>query len=271
MRHAASANGFTSDSFALTEKLFETWQTALSRTNVFWPTNDASRWILEKVMARLPDGFLAVGLVYPKTETSQEKALAATRAAARVLTPELEREGVILSGWTLIGTSMFDLVEKDFPRVLLPMLALLIFSLWLAFRRAAEVLLSLATLIFTGAILMLVMALANWSWNLLNLMAIPLLLGSSVDYSIHMQLALRRHGGDIRAVRRSIGRALWLCGGTTITGFGSLAFSNNAGLSSLGQVCAVGIAGSMFTSIYLLPIWWRSFAQKKLESPKTSA
>jgi len=263
MRSAAADNGFTSNSFALTEQLFQTWQRVLDQTNVFWPTNHASQWILEKVTARVPDGFLAVGLVYPNPGMAPDKALAEARAAAKVLTPELEREGVILSGWTLIGTSMFDLVEKDFPRVLLPMLALLIFSLWLAFRRPAEVLLSLATLIFNGVVLLLIMSMANWSWNLLNLMALPLLLGASVDYSIHMQLALRRHGGNIREVRRSIGRALWLCGGTTITGFGSLGFSNNAGLSSLGQVCAVGIAGSMLTSIYLLPIWWRTFAQKK--------
>ncbi|MEO5803785.1 MAG: MMPL family transporter, partial [Verrucomicrobiota bacterium] len=231
-------------------------------------TNDASQWILEKVVARVPDGFLAVGLVYPKTDSSSNNALEKTRAAASVLTPELEREGIILSGWTLIGTAMFDLVEEDFPRVLLPMFALLTFSLWLAFRRVSEVLLSMATLIFTGVVLLLVMSLAHWSWNLLNLMAVPLLLGAGVDYSIHMQLALRRHGGNIREVRRSIGRALWLCGGTTITGFGSLAFSNNAGLASLGKVCSAGVAISMLTSIYLLPIWWRTFAPKNLEPKK---
>ncbi len=271
LRNAAISSGFTSNSFALTEKLFETWQTVSEQTNIFWPTNDASRWLLEKVVARVPDGFLAVGLVYPKTDSSSEKALTNTRFAANVLTPELEREGIILSGWTLIGTAMFDLVKKDFPRVLLPMLALLLFSLWLAFRRLSEVFLSLATLIFTGVVLLLFMSLANWSWNLLNLMAVPLLLGAGVDYSIHMQLALRRHGGNIFQVRRSIGRALWLCGGTTITGFGSLAFSNNAGLASLGQVCATGIAASMLTSIYLLPIWWKTWSGQEIRGEKIPA
>jgi lauroyl/myristoyl acyltransferase len=100
------------------------------------------------------------------------------------------------------------------------------------------------------------MSLAGWSWNLLNLMAVPLILGTGVDYSIFMQLALRRQGGDFGAVRRSIGRALLLCGGTAIAGFGSLAWSGNAGMASLGKVCAVGIAANMLIAVCLLPACW---------------
>jgi lauroyl/myristoyl acyltransferase len=100
------------------------------------------------------------------------------------------------------------------------------------------------------------MRLAGWSWNLLNLMALPLMLGTGVDYSIFMQLALRRHHGDLRAAHLSVGRALLLCGGTAVAGFGSLAWSSNAGMASLGQVCAVGIGANMLIAIYLLPVWW---------------
>jgi lauroyl/myristoyl acyltransferase len=105
--------------------------------------------------------------------------------------------------------------------------------------------------------LLTVMRLAGWSWNLLNLMAVPLVLGTGVDYSIFMQLALRRHHGDLRMAYRSVGRALLLCGGTACAGFGSLAFSTNAGMGSLGQVCAVGIGANMLISIFLLPVWWQ--------------
>jgi lauroyl/myristoyl acyltransferase len=87
-------------------------------------------------------------------------------------------------------------------------------------------------------------------------MSLPLMLGTGVDYSIFMQLALRRHGGDLDQVRRSIGRALLLCGGTAIAGFGSLAWSSNMGMASLGKVCAVGIGANMLISVYLLPVWW---------------
>jgi predicted RND superfamily exporter protein len=90
---------------------------------------------------------------------------------------------------------------------------------------------------------------------------VPLLLGMGVDFAIHMQLALRRHGGDVRFVRRSIGRALLLAGSTTVAGFGSLSFASNAGMASLGKVCATGIACAMLTAVFLLPAWWAKFRE----------
>src|SRR5262249_34971905 len=141
-------------------------------------------------------------------------------------------------------------------KLLLPMLSLVLLSLLLAFRAWQEVTLSILVLALSGICLLTIMRLAGWSWNLLNLMALPLILGTGVDYSIFMQLALRRYGGDMEMAHRSVGRALLLCGGTAIAGFGSLAWSSNAGMASLGQVCAAGIAGNMLISVLLLPIWW---------------
>ena len=69
------------------------------------------------------------------------------------------------------------------------------------------------------------MSLVGWSWNLMNVMALPLLFGAGVDYSIHIQLALRRHAGDVTRVRRSVGRAILLCGCSTAAGFGTLAWA----------------------------------------------
>jgi KDO2-lipid IV(A) lauroyltransferase len=60
-----------------------------------------------------------------------------------------------------------------------------------------------------------------------------------------------------------VGRALLLCGGTAVAGFGSLGFSSNAGMASLGQICAAGLAGNMLISIFLLPVWWKLLAGRK--------
>jgi lauroyl/myristoyl acyltransferase len=153
------------------------------------------------------------------------------------------------------------------------MVILILVSLWLAFRRVAEILLGLGVLLLSGLCLLAVMSVAGWTWNLLNLMALPLMLGTGVDYGIFIQLALRRHGGDVALVRRSIGRALLLCGGTAIAGFGSLAWSGNVGMASLGKVCAVGIGANMLISIFLLPAWWRRLSvesrRSSVESPKS--
>jgi len=183
----------------------------------------------------------------------------ATRHLAASWPLETSLHGTIISGYDLLGWTVFDLVLRELPRVVIPVLVLVVISLWLAFRNFKEVLLSLATLAFSAMCLAALMNLLKWDWNLLNVMALPLLLGMGVDFSIHIQLALRRHGGDLLAVRRSVGRALLLAGSTTVAGFGSLAFSSNAGMASLGLVCALGITLALVTAVYLLPVWWKAW------------
>jgi uncharacterized protein len=260
LRQATLSAGFTSNSFALTENLLSVWRKAAEQNTVFWPTNENSRWVLDQFIARNNgSNWLALGLIYRNTNQPAAEATAPLIQMAN----ELARDGIYISGWEMLGQSIFAYVTEHFPRVFAPMCVLLFASLALAFRRWQEMLLSLATLLFSGMLLWTVMGAAGWSWNLMNLMAIPLLLGSGVDYSIHMQLALRRHEGDVSGVRRTVGRALFVCGATTVAGFGSLAWSSNAGMASLGKVCAAGIACCMFTSICLLPTWWHALTKKK--------
>lgn len=261
LRSAALAEGFGANSLVMTDHILDSWQGALATDRVFWPTNETSRWILEKMVARPHGEFLAVGFVYPKTNSP------VTPASISPWAEELSREGFVISGWELLGPSILKRVQQNLWKVAAPMVALVLLSLFLAFRRPAEILLSLAVLALSGLCLLAVMRLAGWSWNLLNLMALPLMLGSGVDYSIFLQLALRRHHGDMAAAHRSVGRALLLCGGTAVAGFGSLSLSTNAGMASLGQVCAVGIGCNMLFSVYLLPFWWRAALGGQLQRP----
>jgi predicted RND superfamily exporter protein/lauroyl/myristoyl acyltransferase len=249
LREAALRGGFNTNALLLTDELMRTWARAGASTGIVWPTNQVSQWLMKRFVARTADEWLVMGLVYPATNQ-----LAAAPLAD--LSSRLAQDRVLLSGWGLLGTTTLKRVRERMWQLVAPMVVLVLASLCLTFRRATEVLLGLAVLLLSGLCLLATMALAGWSWNLLNLMALPLMLGTGVDYSIFMQLALRRHGGNLGLVRRSIGRALLLCGGTAIAGFGSLAWSGNPGMASLGKVCAVGIGANMLISVFLLPAWW---------------
>ncbi len=248
-RATALTNGFSENAVGLAQGVLETWQRAAASTNVFWPTNPLGAWIFEKLAAREPQSYFAVGFLYPATN--------ATTASFARLDSQLPRDGVWLSGWELLGGTVLAAVKANLWKLLLPMVGLILLSLWLAFRRFTEVFLSIGVLLFSGLCLLAMMKIFGWSWNLFNLMALPLILGTGVDYSIFMQLALRRHDGDLRLARQSVGRALLLCGGTAIAGFGTLGLSSNAGMAGLGRVCALGIAGNMLLSVYVLPVWWK--------------
>jgi predicted exporter len=262
LRAATLIAGFNTNAMVLTEELVRTWSRAGSSTSVIWPTNHVSQWLLKRFVARPADEILVMGLIYPATN----------KVDAAELTPlsrQLAQNHALLSGWELLGSATLKRVQSRMWQVVTPMVVLVLLSLWFAFRRATEILLGVAVLCLSGVCLLAVMALTGWSWNLMNLMAVPLMLGTGVDYTLFIQLALRRHGGDLVAVRRSVGRALMLCGGTAVAGFGSLAFSSNLGMASLGKVCAVGIGANMLISVFLLPAWWRMFRpQSKIQNPK---
>lgn len=250
LREAALREGFKPEAMFLTDELVRCWAEAGASTGVYWPTNNMSRWLLDRFVARTTNEWFVMGVVTPPANHAGSGPLAELSAA-------LAKDSVLLSGWELLGATTLQRVRERLWLVVAPMVLLVLLSLWLAFRRVTEVLLGVAVLLLSGLCLLAVMGLAGWSWNLLNLMALPLMLGTGVDYGIFMQLALRRHGGDLGVVQRSIGRALLLCGGTTIAGFGSLAWSGNVGMASLGKVCAVGLGANMLIAVTLLPAWWR--------------
>jgi predicted exporter len=262
LRAALVDAGFNTNAFVLTAELVRTWAGAGESKSVMWPTNQVSQWLLKRFVARTADECLVMGLIYPATNQVDAAELSA-------LSKNLAQNHALLSGWELLGSATLKRVQSRMWQVITPMVVLVLLSLWFAFRRALEILLGLTVLCLSGIILLATMALAGWNWNLMNLMALPLMLGTGVDYTIFIQLALRRHGGDLVAVRRSVGRALMLCGATAVAGFGSLAGSSNLGMASLGKVCAVGIGTNMLISVFLLPAWWRFFSPKpKVQSPK---
>jgi predicted exporter/lauroyl/myristoyl acyltransferase len=262
MHAAALTNGFAEKALGLTDGIGGTWQHATATTNIFWPTNPLCTWIFEKLAARETNQFLAAAFLYPATNT----------VSFASLESQLPHDGVWLSSWEFLGGTVLAAVKKNLWKLLLPMIGLVLLSLWLAFRRVAEMFFSVGILLLSGFCLLAVMKLTGWSWNLLNLMALPLIIGTGVDYSIFMQLALRRHGGDLQVAHRSVGRALLLCGGTAVAGFGSLGFSSNAGMASLGRICAIGIAGNMLISVYLLPVWWKiSSSKSKVQGSKSKS
>lgn len=255
LKAAAFAAGFNEEACAMAGRILDAWQTALTSPGVFWPSSPASRWIMEKVIARKGDQFIAMGMITPKAgETSS--------GALQPWAEDVRSAGFVICGWELLGSAVLEHVRHRIVWVVVPMMALVLGSLLLAFGRIREILLSLAVLALSGLTLLAVMRAAGWSWNLLNLMALPLMLGTGVDYSIFMQLALRRHHGDTAEAHASVGRALLLCGGTAMAGFGSLAWSSNAGIASLGAVCAVGIGLNMLISVGLLPAWWSVAAHR---------
>jgi uncharacterized protein len=240
---AVLSNGFAPEALEFAFTVFDEWQT-FSTNGMNWPRGRIAEWVLPKFVARTESNVIALGLITPAEDFR----------ASEIVPSELKGD-VLLSGWSLLGQEVLEQVQRETPLITSLVGLTILCALWLTFRRVQPVLLSLAVLAFSALLLMAMMGILGWRWNLINLTALPLLLGMGIDYSIHMQTALDRFGGSAVRTFQSVGRALLLAGSTTIIGFAFLGLSSNDGMASLGRVCALGLTILLLTSVFLLPGW----------------
>ena len=257
-RLAAESVGFTTNSLALMRGLLATWRDARPDAKSPWPTNSTAKWLVSQFAARdAAGGWLALGVIQPSGNSDRARASLASALP----------DGVLVTSWESLGASLLGHVARRVTLLMVLIAIVLVGCLWLAFRRWREVALSFVALALSFTLLLAMMTLIGWSWNLLSLVALPLLLGSSVDSTIHVQLALRRHGPNLRALWGTTGKALLLCAGANIAGFGSLAWSSNMGLASLDLVCAVGVGCVLVVCMGLLPAWWQALGGERSAAP----
>ena len=172
-----------------------------------------------------------------------------------------DKQGFGSASWEPLAVTLQDEARKDLRRMIIPVLALLFFSLLIIFRNFRDLLLCLAAMILGGTLLMAFLSVSGIQVNAFAACAVPILIGTGLDYGIHMLFALRRSKGEMS---KAIGiiKALRFCGLSSAVAFGSLAFSASEGLSNLGLVCGVGILLNMLVATCLLPAWWMLFLGK---------
>ncbi len=235
--------GFTDEAFALTGSLLSQW--ASFTTPPIWPTDPRTLWILRRAVHQ-PD--TAMGAVEPSASLSDDEYAA---LPARINAP-----GIALLSWPLLGQELARFAAEEMIVPLGIFAVVLLIMLVLAFRNAFDVLFAVGILALNTLTLLGGMTLLGFTWNFMNIAAALLLLGTGVDFSIHLIRSLRETNGDVSLTQRTVGTALLLCGITTTTGFASISWAASEGLASLGRVCALGFAANTAIAIFLLPLLW---------------
>jgi uncharacterized protein len=256
---AADAAGFTESATALLRGLTSVWKEGQAT----WPQDEstaAAMPILSRLIATgqrakaagMPEGegvVLASVNIPGKPGLPDRAKLAELQA---ILSPDT---GAWVAGWETLGGALSSLVQRDLNRQLIPICLVLALTLLITFRNGKDLLLSILLLGGGLGALAATMSALGIGWNLASLAAIPLLLGTGIDYGIHLLLALKKSGNDIRQVQATTGRAVFFSGMTTVIGFSSLFFAGNRGISSLGLACCVGTIWILLIVLWLLPHW----------------
>lgn len=254
---AVDAAGFNQEALALTRPIFAAWRAKLQGPvdELVLPQQKSSQWVLGRLFSRNDEGHCFVmGAVTVGQENN------AYQAAVYALA----LEGIYLTGWDTLDPAIQRLIKRDSIRVFLPLSVALLFMLYYIFRDYRDLILSLATLLFSLAVLLALSSLLKIEWNAFSLSSVPILFGVGLDYSIHMIFALRRSGGNLQVVRAGIFRAILFCGLSTAIGFASLSFASNLGLASIGRICGLGVLIIMLTTLVFLPYWWRRLRAQEI-------
>ncbi len=145
-----------------------------------------------------------------------------------------------------------EMVHQGFAQaVVLAAVAVLLLIL-LDLRTAKGLALALLPVLIGAAWTALVMWVSDLKFNYANLMALPILIGTGVDYGVHLAHRAVQEGSVATALRTT-GRTIALSGATTLIGFGSLTLGNHWGVKSLGLVLVIGILGSLIAALVVLP------------------
>ena len=134
----------------------------------------------------------------------------------------------------------------------------------IVFRSWRDTLIAISVLLSALLLINVVVVWSGQAWNFLSGMAIPLIVGAGIDYSIHLIFTLRRQDGEFAPVWNSVGKAICFCGLSTAIGFASLMFASNEALRSMGMLCSVGILIIMTLSLLVIPGLWKWGHRRRL-------
>jgi predicted RND superfamily exporter protein len=160
-----------------------------------------------------------------------------------------------VTGQPVVGYESTRLIASSFRLGLVYAFALVAGIAALMIRRVRETVLAIVPLILGTLWTVGVMQLAGLKLNLVNVWALPLIIGSAAEYGLYIvlrSLEPPEDGGGTRLARCTV-MAVLFNGLTTIAGFGSLLVADHRGVWSLGLLLVIGSAATLTASLVVLP------------------
>jgi len=181
------------------------------------------------------------------------------RASQARFVEELRTVDPNITGQPVVGYESTLLIGSSFQQGLLLAFVLVAGIAALMIRRLHETILAMIPLILGTLWTVGIMQLAGLKFNLVNVWALPLIIGSAAEYGVYIvlrSLESPEHGGGSRLARSTV-MAVMFNGLTTITGFGSLLVAHHRGVWSLGLLLVIGSVMTLAASLVVLPTLMR--------------
>ena len=201
------------------------------------------------------------------------------RPGATRFVEELRTVDPDVTGQPVVAYESMRLVERAYWQGLAYAFALVAGIAGLMIRRLRETALALVPLILGVLWTVAIMQVTGLRFNLVNVWALPLIIGSAAEYGVNIVLRAlesQAHGGPRLA--RSTVMGVTLNGLTTMAGFGSLLVAHHLGVWSLGVLLVIGSVMTLAASLVVLPTLIRladrlrapAADQRRVAAPVTS-
>ncbi|MCK9523861.1 MAG: MMPL family transporter [Proteobacteria bacterium] len=156
------------------------------------------------------------------------------------------------TGHPVTHLAFTQLIHRGFARAAILAAIAVIFVVLLDLREPRYFALAILPLVLGTGWVAGVMGLTGLSFNYANLMAIPILIGTGVDFGINLAQRARQEG-SIRAAVRTTGKAIAISGTATTLGFGALILGQHWGVKSLGLSLSLGIVSCLVLTLAIVP------------------
>ena len=158
-------------------------------------------------------------------------------------------------GEALILADIIDMVTREALPVLSAAILFVLIALWITLGRLRMALVCLLPTVVSILGLVGLMEYAGIDFNFLNIVAIPVLIGTTVDAGVHLvtRLSDTNSGSGFSAIYAETGRAI--CGGliTSAVGFGAMIIADHPGLASLGRLTILGFSLNLVVMLLAFP------------------
>lgn len=142
--------------------------------------------------------------------------------------------------------------EKGTVAVIIGAIAIFLFLI-IDFRSVKDTILAMIPLVLGTLWMVGFMYLFGVKFNMVNFMALPLIIGIGIDDGVHILHRYNIEGRmSLEEVMRFTGRAILLTSLTTCIGFGSMGLASHRGIASMGQVLVFGVMSCFITSSFVL-------------------
>jgi hypothetical protein len=178
---------------------------------------------------------------------------------------ELRSVDPLVTGQPVVGYESTQLIASSFRLGLVYAFVLVVGIAAVMIRRVRETVLAMVPLLIGTLWTVGIMQLWGLKFNLVNVWALPLIIGSAAEYGLYIVLRSfesPEDGGGSRLARSTV-MAVLFNGLTTITGFGSLLVAHHRGVWSLGLLLVIGSTTTLIASLVVLPTLLRLGGERR--------